>query len=64
MGNDRDIQQLEQTQSFELLNHRGIPLEFRADVLESGAADAEGYRQLLRRYNHSNANAALPTLAP
>ncbi|WP_370556767.1 hypothetical protein [Edwardsiella tarda] len=55
---------MEQTQSFELLNHRGIPLEFRADVLESGAADAEGYRQLLRRYNHSNANAALPTLAP
>ncbi|MFV4847967.1 YccT family protein [Edwardsiella tarda] len=64
LGNDRDIQLLEQTQSFELLNHRGIPLEFRADVLESGAADAEGYRQLLRRYNHSNANAALPTLAP
>ncbi|AOV97321.1 hypothetical protein A9798_10340 [Edwardsiella hoshinae] len=64
LGNERDIHQLEQTQGFELLNHRGIPLEFRADVLDASATDSEGYRQLLRRYNHSDANAALPILAP
>ncbi|MDA6078047.1 DUF2057 family protein [Edwardsiella anguillarum] len=60
IGDDRDIRQLEQTLNFELLNHRGIPLEYRADVLSSPPAG--DYRQQLQRYNHSAAAAALPAL--
>lgn len=60
--NEHDVRAFEKSLSFDLLNNRGNPVEYKSDVLHISQPLLANYEQAMERYNLSDASAALPTL--